>query len=74
MVREHVQPLLNTIPAAIQEIEQFARENPVSTGAQFKIQNAAPPREQGPVLTGIPRPPAGVRVGWQNGRLSFGRR
>lgn len=71
---EHVQPLLNTIPDAIQEIEQFARENPVTAGTQFKIQNAAPPREAGRVLTAIPQAPTGVRVGWQNGRLSFGRR
>ena len=55
-------------------VEKFARENPVSTASQFKIQHAAPPREQGPVLTGIPQVPAGTRVGWQNGRLSFGRR
>ena len=74
MVREHVQPILNEIPLAIQEIEQCARENPVNAGTQFKITNAAPPREQGPVLTGIPQVPAGTRVGWQNGRLSFGRR
>ena len=74
-VRAHVEAIPDNRKSAAEFIELFSRENAQSTPSQFKIQNAPPPREQqGPVLSGVPKPPANSRVGWQNGRLSFGRR
>ncbi len=72
---EHSKSYNDTVTTAIGEIERLAREYPSSAPSQFKIQNApAPSRDPPRVLTAIPQPPAGTRVGWQNGRLSFGRR
>jgi hypothetical protein len=73
-VRAHIEAIPDRREEAAAFAETFARENPPSAQSLFKIQNAAPPRETGRVLTAIPQAPTGARVGWQNGRLSFGRR
>ena len=73
-VRSHVESIPDNRKEAADFLDSFAREYASSAPSQFKIQNAPPPREQGPVLTAIPKPPANSRVGWQNGRLSFARR
>ena len=74
-VREHVRPILHGAERAVVAVEAFSQANPIATGKAFTIQAGAPKRQETATpLTAIPQAPSGQKIGWQNGRLSFGRR